>query len=576
MVKTDYYVGVVLTLSICYTLIFGYCMYKTNKFGYFNNEWRHTKLFYYSVIIQTFIRMTTYALLTFAVTKAQRELTFILVMRSVPDTLFFINYVLLVYQTVNIFYHSHMENRLHISLLKHFTRPKFRTARKLLSLLSFSWLAFMGVLYALLLLNKVTGSQIDLEFTIVNLLSGTLVLLYLMYLYSKYSETPFKSVQDQKNLKIVSRVLMTWTLGRYFKGILGLIDFKSTKIFINMSDPQKSDIGNSLLFISENIIADILCFYIVMDSRFINIFISQDVENMKKLENKNRQTINEIIYKDNSQVFIEKSELKIGNTFKKKKNGLGEIFHCEFGKASCLYRKISFSRVTEFTAEEIKKELEDFKEKNMNGLVHFYGATLEYPNIGIITEAPGRSLFKLLHEDKVILALREKMRILREIGFILKAMHKKEFFHGHLSSHNIILSDSYEPAIADFGIFTLKKYAGLMAGYCNKNQWTSPELWTENEPTSINPSPSDDVYTFGILIHEVITGDIPLENLRSQNYKEEIGTNRRSPRIPVYFPKGLKKILELCWCPVSERKGIELIYSKLADFKFKGLQSDKT
>ena len=125
-------------------------------------------------------------------------------MESVPDTLFFVNYTLLIYQSLNIFYHSHMENNIHISLLIHFTRPKFRKVRRIIAFLLFTWLGVMTFIY-ILVINKVMNNfDIETEFSVVNLTSGTLVLVFLMYLYSKYSETPFKSPRDCHNLQKIS------------------------------------------------------------------------------------------------------------------------------------------------------------------------------------------------------------------------------------------------------------------------------------------------------------------------------------------------------------------------------------
>jgi hypothetical protein len=257
-------------------------MYRTNKFNYFTDEWRHTKIFYVSVIVQSFLRMTTYALLTFAVPQSDRDNIWISVMRSIPDTLFYINYLLLVYQALNIFYHSHMENRASVSLLVHFSRRKFGRARKYIAVLIIAWLGFMGTMYALLVTEKVRVQIIDVEFTVMNLASPTLVLTYLMYMYSKYSETPLKSEGDRVNVHHISWVLLIWTLGTYFKGFLGLQNLKSASLLEYLSNPQNSTLGGALLFVAQSLVSEIFCYLLVMDRRFVNIFVTQDQKNMTK------------------------------------------------------------------------------------------------------------------------------------------------------------------------------------------------------------------------------------------------------------------------------------------------------
>lgn len=567
MVSSDYYTATVLTLAMCYTVTFGYCMYKTNKFDYFQTEWRHTKIFYLSVIIQTFIRMTTNSLLTFAVKQDQRSYKIIIIMRSVPDTLFFINYVLLIYQTINIFYHSHMENRLHISLLKHFTRPMFRKARKMMGFLSFSWLGFMGLIYSLLFISKLTEEQVTIEFTIVNLLSATLVLVYLSYLYSKYLDTPFKSESDKTNFKTVSKVLIIWTMGRYIKGFFCLLQVEHSYFVINQASFLRTDIGQTLTTIFSSLITEIYCFVIVMDPRFINIFISQDLANSSKgAEN---YVIREILlHEPPAQLtYFNIQDLILGPIFKKRRKGLGSLFSGTLNNSEVLYRKISFTRISAFVADDFKKEIEDLKEKHINGLVEILGAVFNLPEIGIIYQVGTKSLFRLLHEENVILALKEKLKILREIGFIVKNMHKENMFHGHLSSHNVIFVDKFTPAISDLGLEKLKKYAATNFGYKNKGPWTSPEIWNNTGATVIKPQGSDDVYSFGVIIWEVITGDLPFEGVDDKMLQENIGNLKMTPKLPKYFPKNLTKILKMCWDTSGKRYSIDQVYEKISNFK---------
>lgn len=570
MVSENLYTPIVLSLTVIYTITFGFCMYRTNKFNYFNDEWRHTKIFYISVIIQVFIRMNTYALLTFAVPQSARSNRWITLMRSAPETLFFINYLLLAYQTLNIFYHSHMENSIHISLLIHFTRPKFSKARKMIALFIVVWLGFMGFMYLLYITDVVTNSEIDTLFTITNLISGTFVLVFLMYLYTKYAETPFKTDVDRHNLQVASKVLLIWTLGRYFEGFLGLMNLKSASLLSYLSNPQSSTFGGASLFICQNIVSEIICFIIVMDYRFINIFVSQEVANRGKEESllaNAEKSNNQEINIDFPEVFIENSQVSFQGLLAKRKEGLGELFKGNFKGQEVVCRKIKFSRVSGYAIEDIKKELEELKEKNCTNLVFFYGAILALPEIVLITAPVPRSLFQLLHIDKVVLPLKEKKNIIRNIGFIVQSLHEKEIFHGHLSSHNLFLAEGNRPIVADFGLEKLKKLAGLMINYTNKSIWSSPKQLSDTSRTVAKPDSSDDIYSLGIIIWEIVTGEMPYSDLDTDDYKSEVLQNQATPRIKSFFPKDLTKLLKFCWAPLESRPDIKAIYSKISSLK---------
>lgn len=518
--------------------------------------------------------MTTYALLTFAVKESQRGYPLIVVMRSIPDTLFFINYALLIYQTLSTFYHSHMENRLHISLLSHFTRPKFRTARKLLIIMMVAWLGFMALIYALLFLEKISSHDVDTEFTVVNILSATLVLVYLNYLYSKYLETPFKTKIDKKKLRTVSRVLMIWTLGRYYKGIIGLLDLSSASFLNYLSNPQQSTIGGALMFISQGVVCEIVCFYFVLNTHFINLFIEQEEASMEKSEDTEANSESFVIESAGNRnseklgPFIDEDYFTIAGLYNSRVNGLGELYCAEFIGKKVICRKIKFSRISDSTLNDINKDVELLKSYNSNGILHFYGAVIQEPEINLLYPIAYKSLYKLLHEDKSIISLMEKVKILKEIAKTLCQLHKKNIFHGHLKSKNILFFENNSPVISDLGMESLKKYAMMVSGYSSKSVWSSPEILGDLNKTGKKVKDTDDVYSFGVIVWEVMTGDLPMEELNYSNFAGEISQNGIKPHVPKYFPKSLVAILNLCWAPLATRGSISQVYEKLLLLKF--------
>lgn len=569
MVSQNLYIPIVLTLTIVYTLTFGFCMYKTNKFNYFNDEWRHTKIFYISVIVQTFLRMTTATLLTFGIPEQDRYISYITLMRSIPDTLFFINYLLLAYQTLSIFYHSHMESNIQISLLMHFSRPKFRKARKIIGLLMIGWLGFMGLIYTLLISGDIKNKHIDAEFTAVNLISGTFVLLFLMYLNAKYSETPFKSQQDRHNSHIVTSILLIWTIGRYFKGFLGLLNLKSASFLSYLSSSDTSDIGGALMFIAQSLVCEVLCFYVVMDYRFINIFITQDRANMTKSDAYNEFLTGNTIQEVQIDIgpFIEPHSITNIAFYKKRPRGLGELLTATYQNKQVICRKLHFARISGYIVEDIKFEIEELKKINNPGMVKFYGAIMNLPEISLVFAEMPKSLYKIFHEDKIVMSLKDKSRLIRRICKGVQDMHGRGIAHGHLSSHNILMKEGKRPIISDFGLEKLKKYAGLTLNYTNKTPWTSPELLKDTSSTVIKAQSSDDVFSVGIIIWEIITGEVPHSDIEAHDLKDEVCNKGTRPRLPEFFPKDLIKILKTCWAPAETRGTMQEIYNKVTNMK---------
>lgn len=78
--------------------------------------------------------------------------------------------------------------------------------------------------------------------------------------------------------------------------------------------------------------------------------------------------------------------------------------------------------------------------------------------------------------------------------------------HGHLKSSNVLLNDSYEPLLTDYALVPVMNQthaSQIMVAY------KSPECAERGRP-----SRKSDVWSFGILILEMLTGKFPANYLR--------------------------------------------------------------
>mmetsp|Transcript_23172 Transcript_23172/g.22947 ORF Transcript_23172/g.22947 Transcript_23172/m.22947 type:complete len:91 (+) Transcript_23172:21-293(+) len=87
-----------------------------------------------------------------------------------------------------------------------------------------------------------------------------------------------------------------------------------------------------------------------------------------------------------------------------------------------------------------------------------------------------------------------------ELAACLETVHAQGKVHGHLSSENILLNDEGVALISDLGFQKMKKYAGIIFGYTNKSGWSSPEILQEKRLTPLKVVPSDDIYSFGMIL----------------------------------------------------------------------------
>ena len=63
--------------------------------------------------------------------------------------------------------------------------------------------------------------------------------------------------------------------------------------------------------------------------------------------------------------------------------------------------------------------------------------------------------------------------------------------------------------VSSLGLLKIKKFAGITKGYSNKSAWSSPEILSQRTNFALIQKPSDDVFSFGVLLWEIFTEEIP-------------------------------------------------------------------
>ena len=130
------------------------------------------------------------------------------------------------------------------------------------------------------------------------------------------------------------------------------------------------------------------------------------------------------------------------------------------------------------------------------------------------------SLYEVLHSSSVEdIDYVMKLRLLLGISNIFSLLHDLEFFHGHLSPHNIFVElptedDETSPAldikIAELETKDLQKYENMFHNYRPISVWSSPE--SLKQPKKLPDSTTaNDVYSYGMIMWEVFHQSVPFD-----------------------------------------------------------------
>ncbi|KAK3102755.1 hypothetical protein FSP39_013673 [Pinctada imbricata] len=177
--------------------------------------------------------------------------------------------------------------------------------------------------------------------------------------------------------------------------------------------------------------------------------------------------------------------------------------------------------VTDPTPQQLKafkNEVAVLRKTRHTNILLFMGWTSK-PQLAIVTQwCEGSSLYKHLHEEDIKFEMLTLIEIARQTAQGMDYLHAKSIIHRDLKSNNIFLTDNYTVKIGDFGLATMKT---RWSGSHQFQQPTGSILWMAPEVIRMketNPyTNQSDVYAFGIVIYELLTGSLPYTNISNKD-----------------------------------------------------------
>ncbi|KAJ7573459.1 kinase-like domain-containing protein, partial [Mycena floridula] len=108
----------------------------------------------------------------------------------------------------------------------------------------------------------------------------------------------------------------------------------------------------------------------------------------------------------------------------------------------------------------------------------------------------------------------DRMAMITAIASGLEYLHSKDVVHGDLKAQNILVDKRGNPSICDFGISKLMGSRGFTTSSVGTAPYMAPELFFVIDAITHNvvlptTTKSSDVYSFGLLVLEILTGEAP-------------------------------------------------------------------
>ncbi|KAK4793772.1 hypothetical protein SAY86_024207 [Trapa natans] len=198
----------------------------------------------------------------------------------------------------------------------------------------------------------------------------------------------------------------------------------------------------------------------------------------------------------------------------------------------------------QFMEQQFQQEVMMLATLKHPNIVRFIGACSKPVVWCIVTEyAKGGSVRNFLsrRQSRAVplrLAVKQALDVARGMAYV----HGLGFIHRDLKSDNLLINSDKTIKIADFGVARIEVQPEGMTPETGTYRWMAPEMIQHRPYTQ-----KVDVYSFGIVLWELITGMLPFQNMTAVQAAFAVVNRGVRPIIPSDCLPILGEIMTQCW-----------------------------
>lgn len=226
---------------------------------------------------------------------------------------------------------------------------------------------------------------------------------------------------------------------------------------------------------------------------------------------------------------------------------------------------IEINKLSKNEKNLLQKEIKILSKLNQNLFLKFIGLSISDFNKRrkpvIVTEiALNGSLYYLLNSERKGSHNPEwtdtkKLIVIYGIASSMMNLHSYEILHRNLNPKSIFLDNFSNPKLGNFGLqirnhFLEELIYHSKVGMLSNYRYLPPEFFESNKYTK-----EGDVYSFSLIVYEIITNKIPFNKIKNLNVLySEIVNNSFRPKFNDKIPESYKKLIECCWSQSPQKR----------------------